>query len=263
MQLPRYSMMILLFEIVNSPFSKPADFELAKFFLLHREKVCDLSIYDVAEECYVSRSTIRRFCEKLGFPNFTSFKQELEIPYDGREFENETKQEPYLEKHFGKIYQILDEIQNSTIIQSQCQLLAKQMHEHQNIFFVVSNSSASFVKDFQQQLLFQNCFLTIVTSNPIERIRTIYQKEHTIIVVISNSGVYVNMVYPELAEFSCPKYLLTCQSFAQEDVFQDIIYMSKQHQPSETDVVLYRKYALSLLFDMIYYYYVSEISVPN
>lgn len=265
MRVPRYNMMTLLFEIVNSPYSKPVDYELAKFFLLQRERVCHLSIYDVEEECFVSRSTIRRFCEKLGFANFSMFKEELEIPYDAKEFEEETKQEPYIQKHIKKIHDLLDEIEYSDEIHSQCKTLAHDMHTYQNIIFIVSNSSVSFVKDFQQQLLFQNCFITIISSDPIERLKTMTKIDSTMIVVISYSGTYVDMIYESLRDLRCPKYLITSKEFTKQNIFDNIIYMTKQRKPEETEVVLIRKYASSLLFDIIYYYYVklSETEKQN
>ena len=51
---------------------------LAQYLLYHFDQLKDLNIYDVAEACFVSRSGIRRFCQSIGFDNFSDIKAEAE-----------------------------------------------------------------------------------------------------------------------------------------------------------------------------------------
>lgn len=259
MKLSRYSLISMLLETINSPFSKAVDFELARFFLENRNRLSELSIYDVENECFVSKSSIRRFCEKLGFDNFSDLKKELEIPYNAVEFEDELKCEPYINQHFDLIQKSIDFIQKNEIIHEQCEELAESLSENKNKLFIVSNASVHFMSDFQQQFLFFGYIIKIIKVDPINVIRNLYREDDTVIVVISISGEFANIICEKLQEFQCPKYLITSKEFKKEEMFDQVINMSNNNYICPTEVVIYRKYTLLSVLDLVYYYFVSII----
>ncbi|GEN94039.1 MurR/RpiR family transcriptional regulator [Pediococcus ethanolidurans] len=50
------------------------DKQIAKYVLVNQEKVCAMSINNLAEAAFVSTSSVLRFAQKLGFHGFSDFK---------------------------------------------------------------------------------------------------------------------------------------------------------------------------------------------
>lgn len=70
--------MTALLAVMNESEPKDPYYVLAQYFLYHFDQLRDLNIYDVADACYVSRSGIRRFCQSIGFDNFSDLKAEAD-----------------------------------------------------------------------------------------------------------------------------------------------------------------------------------------
>ena len=65
-----------LIEIVNNNMEEDAATSvLARYFLVNFNRLPELNIYDVAENCFVTRSSVRRFCQSLGFDNYKELKK--------------------------------------------------------------------------------------------------------------------------------------------------------------------------------------------
>ncbi|MBQ2157871.1 MAG: hypothetical protein II443_04830, partial [Oscillospiraceae bacterium] len=59
----RFSLMTSLLNVVNETSSESSANILARYFLEHLYELGKLNIYDVAEDCYISRSGVQRFCK--------------------------------------------------------------------------------------------------------------------------------------------------------------------------------------------------------
>lgn len=53
------------------------DFLIWSYITTHKKHCLAMSINDLAKECIVSRTTIMRFCQKIGFDGFSEFKYHL------------------------------------------------------------------------------------------------------------------------------------------------------------------------------------------
>ncbi len=51
---------------------------LARYFLEHFRNMSDLNVYNVADECLVSRSSIHRFCHRIGYQNIKEMKADFQ-----------------------------------------------------------------------------------------------------------------------------------------------------------------------------------------
>jgi len=56
------------------------------YLLEHYGDIKNINILDMAEECFVDRSTIRRFFVKYGFDSFKEFKEHYENSFEERYF---------------------------------------------------------------------------------------------------------------------------------------------------------------------------------
>lgn len=52
-------------------------YQLAKVMIENIDMIAQLKIESLAELCFVSPSTVSRFCRKLGYRNFNSFKEQF------------------------------------------------------------------------------------------------------------------------------------------------------------------------------------------
>ncbi|MGI6056592.1 MAG: MurR/RpiR family transcriptional regulator [Bilifractor sp.] len=62
--------------------------ETAGMLLRNLEKVKDVSIYDMADLCYTSTSTISRLVQKMGFHNYRDFKSKITYALENYRFLN-------------------------------------------------------------------------------------------------------------------------------------------------------------------------------
>ena len=70
-------------ELVNHNLSRLNDTDLMvwRYIYAHRQECCYISIYDLADTCHVSRTTVMRFAKKLGFDGFSDLKAMLKMEY--------------------------------------------------------------------------------------------------------------------------------------------------------------------------------------
>jgi len=71
------SLLNSLFSIINEGDVNDSNYIIAHYFLEHYHELDRLNLHAVAEACFVSRSSIRRFCRSIGFENFLSLKSEF------------------------------------------------------------------------------------------------------------------------------------------------------------------------------------------
>ena len=76
----------ILFSIINKGETETANYAIAMYLLEHYGDIKNINILDMAEECFVDRSTIRRFFVIYGFDSFKEFKEHYENSFEERYF---------------------------------------------------------------------------------------------------------------------------------------------------------------------------------
>lgn len=71
-------------EMINAAYEKlnENDFLIWKYIQRNKKECCDIAIEDLAEKCCISRTTISRFTQKLGFTGFREFKLFLKMEWE-------------------------------------------------------------------------------------------------------------------------------------------------------------------------------------
>ena len=69
--------------------------KVADFVLEHIEKISYISVTELAEECSVGEATVLRFCKKMGYSGFHSFKKEVIDILEKEETENKDINKTY------------------------------------------------------------------------------------------------------------------------------------------------------------------------
>ena len=66
----RFNLLTTLLAILNTNNTEDTNFHIAKYILEHFQNLDQLSIYTVADECFVSRSSVQRFIKTIGYDSF-------------------------------------------------------------------------------------------------------------------------------------------------------------------------------------------------
>lgn len=260
--------MILLLRFYNESAPYSVERILAEYFLKRFGDVKNLNIYDVSEECDVSRATVRRFFIKLGYRNFLEFKNDFTVPYDISLFKKETQRISYLTEHTEEIEKIVTFYKNNTEnILGNIRMLACSMANSENIYWFTGSSSLKMIEDMQMQFLYFGCFWDIIVNTQNETAKKIAPGDTAI--VLSISGVLADSLAEELSNLEHPFFLITMNKNYKNPFYKKILYLCNEDlyqtpheisEEAEKKVVIYRKYSTNLFFDFLYYEF-SRINV--
>lgn len=127
---------LLLF--INGSTKDNTNYNLAIELVKHIDELLDLNIYEIADLCYVSTSTLSRFVRLLGYKNFNAFKEALETSY-GFEIDYDQKY-LHVKNHLEDGIDYLKELylssikdMNDHIQKEQLVKLATMIHDHNDI----------------------------------------------------------------------------------------------------------------------------------
>ncbi|MDR2834277.1 MAG: MurR/RpiR family transcriptional regulator [Streptococcaceae bacterium] len=81
-----FNIIIILLGTLNDEPLGSTDYRIARYLLSHLNNLSSLNISKVASECYVSASSVSRFCKKVGFQDFNNLNAQF-IQYPFRLFD--------------------------------------------------------------------------------------------------------------------------------------------------------------------------------
>lgn len=196
---------------------------LSKYLLEHIDQLEDLNIRDMADACFVSTSTISRFCKSIGLSDFNQLKQEF---YD-IDF--------YRDQKFNQDFSLLD-IANEiielhhTLDMSQINKLIKDIYSYKNVAVFGSMQALNPAIFLQQELYVSR---KIVCCKEGYKNQLDYFKQATsedLIIIFSATGSYFNIVFERqhhIPLLEKPKVVLItyCQDLKSIEGIDDIIYV--------------------------------------
>lgn len=252
-----FSLMTALLAVMNE--SEPGEpyYVLAQYFLYHFDQLKELNIYDVAEACYVSRSGIRRFCQSIGFDNFSDLKAASEewkrhcnyfIGYSARPNYKE-----HLSRSVADMMQEINRLSTTAVLDK----LAKRIHDSRNVVLFTSDFSGMTARGFQQSMVVMGKLVLIVTdAQDVPG----YLKDLTpndLLMTISATGNFATVMEPLIRETQAYKVLITVNHDRHFwSVYDGVIYLSEKDNANARTV--YSQYGTNYFFDILYSYYVQK-----
>lgn len=252
-----FSLMTALLAVMNE--SEPGEpyYVLAQYFLYHFDQLKELNIYDVAEACYVSRSGIRRFCQSIGFDNFSDLKAAAEewkrhcnyfIGYSAR-----PNYKSYLSHSVTDMMQEINRLATTAVLDK----LAKRIHDSRNVVLFTSDFSGMTARGFQQSMVVMGKLVLIVTdAQDVPG----YLKDLTsndLLMTISATGNFATVMEPMIRENEAYKVLITVNHDRRFwSVYDGVIYLSEKDNANARTV--YSQYGTNYFFDILYSYYVQK-----
>jgi len=257
MRINRMSLLNSLFSVINENNEEDSNYILAHYFLEHYHKLSELNIYDVAADCFVSRSSVRRFCQSIGYENFLDLKTEF------REYDDQyafymyhANRDNYRERLTDEINSMIKEL-NQRMNTEETNKIAERIHKSRYMVFLTSDASTSIIREFQQSMIFHGKIIHSISNTYTDNTLITKLDERDYIMTISATGTFADASKDFISQCSAYKALVTVNRDPGFQDWYDKVYHLSVNDLSEGKSV-YGKYGINYMFDVIYSVYVKK-----
>lgn len=253
----RLGLIYQLSMIVNQNKPDDADWILAKYFLENYTKLGKMNIYDLAEECFVSRSSVRRFCQNIGYENFKDLKDDFKkYDYQYNYFMQLTSNENYRAWMAGELAAMVAEL-NARMDTDEIERIADRIHDSNTVVFLSSYSSIMCLMEFQRPLILSGKLVRIITDTTLDENLLNSLDGDDLAFMVSATGSYAHSMTERMRSIKAYKiFLTTSRDKAIEEPYDKVYHLSAKDYSDVKSV--YSKYGLEYFFDVLYSTYVRK-----
>lgn len=253
-RLKHFSLINSLLKTFNrSSVSSPSSI-IARYFLTHFEEFPDLNIYDVARDCFTSRSGIRRFAQQAGFENFSQMKANYwEWVLWQRYFTDYVDHDDIRANLVERINSMFDDI-NEMVSEDSLRELANMIHDAACPVLLASDFSAMAVREFQQSMIFMHKLIRVISDSDGDEAVLKALDPCDVVIVISASGNFADAAGIELSECPARRVLVTLNRDAKLAASYDVVYHLSCREYRRIRTV-YSEYGVRYFFDLLYNMY--------
>lgn len=266
----RFSMLNVLCSVINSAEYGSLDSILAQYFIDNFENLSKLNIHDVASHCYCTRQSVRRFCNKIGFPNFAALKK-YSIRYKHIQWEhlNRLSMDSFNSSLSVKINDAISNI-DSCIERGDFNQLVQMIHDSDSVIIMVDESIKSLVSSFQRSMIYCNRLVKIIsnTFNGDSMLENMYELDkknsnptlealgdEDLVITISMTGNFARATKDLIEQLDSKNILLTVNR--DEDLsysYEKVYYLSDVDHGHE-GINAYTIYGLNYYLDNLFSIY--------
>lgn len=232
----------------NEPQSEP-DAILARFFLENYGEIGKLNIYDLADECFVSRSSVRRFCQKLGFENFKAFKEDFaRTDYSYKYFTTLNTKQDFSSYMLGELAKMIIEMRDVT--NDTLDGVADAIHDAHEVILVSSYHYEPILMEFQRPLVLAGKLTRLMHDRDLDRdyLRSLGRED--MVILVSVMGSLARQSREDVSGITARKMLITAsRAEGVGDGYDYVYFMSREDYSNIKSV--YTKYGLPLYFDLL------------
>ncbi len=269
----RFSLLNILFSVLNSSQYSSLDSVMAQYFIDNFSEIHYLNIHDVASQCYCTRQSVRRFCNKIGFMNFSDFKN-YPVRYHHIEWEhlNRLTKDDYPKNLTFGITEALGEI-NLKIQRGELDELAEMIHESDSIIFLIDDSIKSLVCGFQKSMFHCDKIVKIISNtfggdNLLEHMFEADRKysnpmldslgEEDLMIAISMSGNFARAMNDVVGQLHSKKILITVNQNQKCFSSYDKIYTLSDKDHAHEGINAYTMYGVNFYLDNLFNIYFKK-----
>lgn len=261
----RFDLFAILLSVVNDEnTANNTNRVIADYLLRNLHRLNVLTIYDVAEECFVSRSSIHRFLRQIGFDQFSYLGKYIQDSYQHYQaYYDYVNREKFIDEVKSKMNDMMDDISQFSDTDA-VKKLVELIHSYEKVYMLIASTSGSAATHFQEELLAIGKLIYVKTSAHVDVNSFAELDENALLITCSVTGNYAFAVSNTLENVSAVKILITLNHTEVFKKYYDkIIYMSQLVQSDNSihsnglrDV--YTKYGLLFFLDIVYHQYVKE-----
>lgn len=258
MKINRLSLLHSLFSIVNENYEEDSNYKLAYYFLEHYHELNELNIYDVAADCCVSRSSVRRFCQTIGYDNFLDLKTVFDEYDDQYEYYLlHANRDSYRERLTSEINSMIEEL-NQRMNTQEIDIIVERLYKSRYVVFLTSETSTSYVKDFQRAMIFHNKFIHIISEAYTDNTLIKRLDKRDYLVTISATGTFANASRGYIASCEAYKVLFTYNRDEEMKKHYDKVYHLSAVDRTNEGRSVYGTYGLNYMLDILYSAYIRK-----
>lgn len=206
-----FNLAIILLSLMNSESADSNNNRIAKYILEHIDELENVSISDLARKCYVSNSSISRFCRAIGLQDYNELrnqvaKYQVEHPYTVAHkfrYPGEDADEPY-SAYVDQIIANLTSMKNS-VDSKEIDALISDIFRYEKVsaFGYLQSENVALNLQYDLQTSRKIIFTCMQFADQIEHIRNADEKE--LIIVFSESGTYFRRAFAHRNVFTSPR----------------------------------------------------------
>lgn len=253
----RWGLMNSLISIINETSDNDTNVMLAKYLLENYNRVHELNVYDIAEECFVSRATVRRLAQSLGYDNFKDLKKQFDDFYRN-----------YSLFYFGipatsgeqsvakQLYEMALECDRH-LTPDFLERVVTKIHQSKQVVFLTSDIYYDQCSDFQKAMILSGKIVRII-SNKFED-NTVLEnlKQDDMLVVVSVAGFFASVSFDMVNSLVSHKVLITTiHKDLYERTYDEVWYLSSSDQNQSRSI--YTIYAVKYYLESIYATYIKK-----
>ncbi len=263
--LKTFNLISTLISLINTNNDDDINSIFARYFLEHLEQLDSISIYDIAEDCYTSRSSVQRFIKDIGFDSYSNLKSKVQESLR----HNDRYRKFYKSKDFKKSYrQSIDEMFDSFdrfYDSEHLDYFVDLIHISKTLVFSIAEGSSVAPFDFQEALVSLNKQARIITNNAKSSKLLESLNENDTLITLSMTGNYALATLGDIENINTNKVLITLNhSEIFTGIYDKIIYFG--NDDSSQDYIqdglrnAYTIYGFNYFFDLVLNRYFEKYS---
>lgn len=244
----------------------PTENQIISYILEHTGEVINISLEELSDKLFISKSTIIRFCKKLGFAGHKEFCVQLakelnsfmvnEAEFDPsfpfhKEDTNRAMAEKLLALKFNGLSDTYAELNLETI-----HTLAKAVHDHKSVSIYTTDENRFSSMELESRLenIGYNANVIYLQNSILKRANS--QNPDTVALFISYNGRSHSMVQAArmLSEKKIPVYLITGPVKGSLEKYADSIIRVSYYEPLPKMAPFGSECGLSFVLDLLYGY---------
>lgn len=261
--LNRFNLLTTLLVILNSNDANDTNFIIAKYIIEHINEIKSMSIYDLADACFVSRSSIQRFLKNIGYESYTQLKHSIDVVISHQKayaaYTNRTGFPEFVSVSINNMITDID----ATCAGKTFDHLVDLLYSSKNVYMLSAEDSVEAIKVFQRCMLSIGKIIRIYTNASSNFDFTSSLAKDDLVVVSSGTGNFALVINEMMKPITAHKYLLTWNtSTLFENNYEAIQYIGTSMSFSSSELTasknVYNTYGLTYLFDRLFHAYFTR-----
>lgn len=195
-----FNLVIMLLSTINSEPKESNNYKIAKYIIEHLHELEDCTLSQLAKNCYVSNSSISRFCRDIGFSDFNELRiqvaripiayQKADYKYQFKEFDDD-----FCRSYVTSVCDNLNHAFSSPSIQKEMETLVNDIYNYPKVaaFGYMQSENMALHLQYDLQTSGKTIYTSIKFTDQIEYIKQ--ADADTLIIIFSDSGSYFKHMF--------------------------------------------------------------------
>ncbi|MCI6515238.1 MAG: hypothetical protein MR445_08350 [Erysipelotrichaceae bacterium] len=223
-------LVFILLEQINHEAPDSVDYIIAFHILRYLSVIRGISIQNLADACMVSKSTISRFCRKIGYEDYNELMDELNRSSDHwHDILMNPRRRGNSEEYLLEISQVVTDL-HRTMDYTKVHELARDIATHSKVYVMGSMQAYLPALQLQEELCLAGKVILAPAIYSLQTEAILHASEDDLFIIFSNSGQFFDRIFVNRENrnvMKIPKiWMITGNTNLKEDaMFNRIIYI--------------------------------------